>query len=325
MVVCFWSPKGGSGTSTVAAAFAGVLASLVGGVRAVDLAGDLPALLGCDHDPDRGVADWLALGVAAPADALGRLTLAVDGDIGLVPLGSVDALRGASPESGAALATVLQQGAVPAVVDAGRAEHAAVRGVAAVADHTWLVVRPCYTTLRRAVRHELLEVTTGIVFVDEPGRTLSVRDVAEVLGRPVVARVPWRVAVARRADSGRIAVERDEPLWRPLRRLADAAGGASGDGAAACARRRSKAPRFDRPRSRRRCAPACGSATWPASVTAMSSRARCAAGWPSCCTTRRPCSAPSTSTPRSTRCSTTSSAWARWSRCSPTRPSPRSW
>jgi hypothetical protein len=233
MVVCFWSPKGGSGTSTVAAAFAGVLASLAAGARAVDLAGDLPALLGCDDDPERGVADWLALGVAAPAEALGRLTRAVDGDIGLLPLGHGGALRDASPEAGAALATVLQQDPVPTVVDGGRAEWPAVRAVAAVADQTWLVVRPCYTTLRRAVRHELLEATGGIVFVDEPGRTLSARDVADVLGRPVVARIPWRVAIARRADSGRIAVERDEPMWRPLRRLADAALRPNDHGAAA--------------------------------------------------------------------------------------------
>jgi hypothetical protein len=206
---------------------------VVGGARAVDLAGDLPARLGCDRDPERGVADWLALGVAAPADALARLTRAVDGDIGLLPLGRDGALRDASPEAGAALATVLAQEPVPVVVDAGRAEWPAARALAAVADQTWLVARPCYTTLRRAVRHELLEVTTGVVFVDEPGRTLSARDVADVLARPVVARIPWRVTIARRADSGRVAVERDEPLWRPLRRLAESVLRASDNGAAA--------------------------------------------------------------------------------------------
>ena len=55
MLVCFWSPKGGSGTSVIAAAAALVLARETD-ARIVDLAGDQPAVLGLAHDPVPGLA-----------------------------------------------------------------------------------------------------------------------------------------------------------------------------------------------------------------------------------------------------------------------------
>jgi hypothetical protein len=219
MVVCFWSPKGGSGTSTVVAACAGVLREMTSGVRLVDLAGDQPALLGLDTDPRRGVADWLALGAAAPSDALERLAVATDGGITLLPLGDGTALWESPPEAGAALVAVLATAPVPAVIDLGRAEPEVARAVATVADRTWAVCRPCYPTLRRFVQHELRATTAGVVFVDEPGRTLKAGLVADVAGRPVVATVPWRAAIARRADAGRAGALPYDAVWSPLRDL----------------------------------------------------------------------------------------------------------
>ena len=65
-----------------------------------------------------------------------------------------------------------------------------------------MVVRGCYLTLRRAVAAPGLGVTHGVVLVDEPGRSLGAREVADVLGRPVLARVPVRAAIARAVDAG---------------------------------------------------------------------------------------------------------------------------
>ena len=61
MLVCFWSPKGGSGTSVIAAAAALVLARETD-ARVVDLAGDQPAVLGLAHDPVPGLLDWMRAG-----------------------------------------------------------------------------------------------------------------------------------------------------------------------------------------------------------------------------------------------------------------------
>src|SRR4051794_41536002 len=80
VLVCFWSPKGGSGTSVVAATAALVLAR-EGAARVADLAGDLPAVLGLASDPDLGLRDWLRAGPEAPTEGLERL----EGDAGRGP------------------------------------------------------------------------------------------------------------------------------------------------------------------------------------------------------------------------------------------------
>src|SRR6185436_18459308 len=83
VLVCFWSPKGGSGTSVITAAAALVLAR-EDSARLADLSGDQPAILGLAGDPEQGLRDWLSAGPEAPTDALDRL--AVDAGRGLAIL-----------------------------------------------------------------------------------------------------------------------------------------------------------------------------------------------------------------------------------------------
>jgi hypothetical protein len=70
-------------------------------------------------------------------------------------------------------------------------------------DPTLLVTRGCYLALRRAVR-DLLP-PAGVILVEEPGRALGANEVAEVVGAPIVARVPVRPAIARAIDAGVLA------------------------------------------------------------------------------------------------------------------------
>src|SRR4051794_33057920 len=67
--VSCWSVKGGSGTTVVASSLALLLAtrSPAGSVL-VDLAGDVPAVLGIPEPDGPGVSDWLAAGDSVPAD-----------------------------------------------------------------------------------------------------------------------------------------------------------------------------------------------------------------------------------------------------------------
>src|SRR5262245_66603198 len=87
MLFALWSPKGGSGTSVLAAACATALARR-GGCRLADLGGDLPAILGLGADPETGLAEWLATGPDAPADALDRLAVEVAPGLALIPPGT---------------------------------------------------------------------------------------------------------------------------------------------------------------------------------------------------------------------------------------------
>jgi hypothetical protein len=213
MLVVLWSPKGGSGTSTLAAACALVLARHAGGARLADLGGDQPALFGLGGDPATGLADWLAAGPEAPTDALERLAVEAATGVVLLPRGT-PADAAAPPEAGAALAVALRDGPVATVVDAGTAATPAARALLETADVSVVVVRACYLALRRAVRAPALARAAGVALVAEPARSLGARDVADVLDRPVLVEVPVRPGIARAVDAGVLAQRMPDVLAR---------------------------------------------------------------------------------------------------------------
>lgn len=225
MLVCCWSSKGGSGTTVVAAALGLVLARAApAGGLVVDLGGDVPAALGLpDADPALGVAEWLARGADLPADALARVEVPVHDALGLLPRGRAPLQP--PPGRAAALASVLAADPRAVVVDAGTvpagAGHDAtelVAAVAAQADHSLLVVRPCFLALRRAVQAPLRP--TGVVLVEEDGRALGAADVEDVVGVPVRATVTVTAKVARAVDAGLLASRLPRSLEREVRHAA---------------------------------------------------------------------------------------------------------
>lgn len=233
MLLALWSPKGGSGTSVVAAAAALVSAGR-GETRLADLGGDQPAILGLAlqpsvSGPSEGLAGWLAAGPSTPTEWLDDMAVPVVPGLTLLPLGP-EVGAGVSPEAGAALAVALRDGGV-AVLDAGsgRDNGGAVRAAIEVADTALMVIRPCYLALRRAVGDPRLARSAGAILVEDPGRALDAADVAAVLGVPVVGRVPVRAEIARAVDAGVLRDRLPNPLATSaaviLDRLAGLAGG----------------------------------------------------------------------------------------------------
>lgn len=207
MLVTVWSPKGGVGTTLSAVVLASVLARSHE-VRLVDLGGDVPALCGATVESGFGVADWLQAGGAAPSDALGSVTHDIGEPFRVVPFGGTPGAALDAPDAGSTIAAAL--GADPAVnvVDAGRAPAAVLATLVGAATQALVVVRPCYLALHRcAVHYDLVQQSTGVLVVEEPGRALLARDVATVLDRPVLATLPCTPDVARAADAGVL-------LWR---------------------------------------------------------------------------------------------------------------
>ena len=220
MLVCFWSPKGGSGTSVIAAAAALAFARERGS-RLADVAGDQPALLALADEPEKGLRDWLLAGPQAPVDALDRIALDVTARLSLLPAGC-GAIGGALPEAGAALAVALQSDSRTTVVDVGvlgPPPAPALEALIEVADASIVVVRSCYLALRRAVRLDATARATGAVLVEESGRSLAARDIADVLGVPVIASVPVRASVSRAVDAGVLTSRLPDALARPMREL----------------------------------------------------------------------------------------------------------
>jgi hypothetical protein len=219
VLVAFWSPKGGSCTSVVAAASAAVLARTTDlGARVADLAGDQPAILGLDVDPAPGLVEWLAAGSGAPPEALERLTCDVAPGLTLLPRGGVTAVMAPLPaaEAGAALAVALRDGGPLTVADCGRADDPATRAVVEVADVAVVVMRGCYLGLRRSVHAAAVRASSGVVLIEEAGRTLGAREVGEVLGLPVVGRVPSRSSIARAVDAGVLVPRLPDALARAV-------------------------------------------------------------------------------------------------------------
>lgn len=211
MLVACWSAKGGVGTTVVATALALLSARRApAGAVLADLAGDAPAVLGLPEPDGPALVGWLAAGDDVPADALGRLEIDVAPGLALLP-------RGAGPlghRRAHVLAAMLGTGRRPAVVDCGTPGRAGA-AIAAAADRSVLVTRPCYLALRRALLAPIRP--TEVVLVREPGRVLGRDDVERVVGAPVVAEIESDPAVARAVDAGLLTGRLPRSLERALR------------------------------------------------------------------------------------------------------------
>jgi hypothetical protein len=216
VLVACWSAKGGSGTTVVAAALAAVLGrSSSSGALLADLAGDVPAVLGLPEPEGPGIAEWLAAGSGVAPDALHRLEVAATPGLAILPRGSTlpDA-----PGRGEVLAALLAADARPCVVDCGSAPTGARLAVAAASAQSLLVLRPCYLALRRAVASPIRP--SGVILVEEGGRSIGRRDVESALGVPVRAVVAHDARIARAVDAGLLAGRLPGLLQRPLRHVA---------------------------------------------------------------------------------------------------------
>lgn len=222
MLVSCWSAKGGVGTTVVASALARLCASAhAGRALLVDVAGDVPAAMGLPEPDGPGLVDWLAAGPAVPPDALGRLELTGGDGLSYLPFGSPSRIAAAEerPEWSAraeVLATLLANDGRPVVIDCGTVTSAdSVGGVlASVATRSVLVTRACFLALRRAQAVPIRP--SEVVVVAEPGRALDDRDITELVGAPVRARVPFDPAVSRAVDAGLFRARLPRSLVRSL-------------------------------------------------------------------------------------------------------------
>jgi hypothetical protein len=210
MIVTCWSVKGGSGTSVVAGGLA-VGWAAERPVLAVDLAGDLPAVIGIAAPSGPGVVEWLHAGSGVGAAALHAL--AVDAVPGLRVLhrggtraGGVDGRaddigRGVPDGRWAAFAEAMAAVGTDVVIDAGLAP--LPPELAAHTDASLLVIRPCFLALRRLSAAG--DVPAGAIVIAEPGRALGRRDIERVLGIRIAAEMRLDPAVARAVDAGLLA------------------------------------------------------------------------------------------------------------------------
>lgn len=208
MLTICWAAKGGSGTTvfTAARALAATTPTLL-----VDLAGDVPAALGLAEPDGPGVLDWLRS--SSPAERLSKLEQRVAEHLEVIAAGEH---RPSSDHRWFELAAHLRAEPRDVIVDAGTGRPPGP--LLAAADESLLVTRACYLALRHAVADGV--VPTGIVLVEEPGRSLRAADIESSIGAPVTSTALLDPAIARAVDAG-LLVSRLPAAWRrQLRRAA---------------------------------------------------------------------------------------------------------
>ena len=189
------SPKGGTGTSVVAASLA-IVSSTSSPTLLVDLAGDQAAILGLPQPPT-GLSDWANGMTYREFDEI--INLCHD-NLYLAPTGTFDfeTLNANAWDKLLRALSLKHSEGCNIIVDLGRADiPIALRKIV---DTCYLVTRPCYLALRRAV--DLETAFSGVIVVNEPDRVLTSRDVESVLKLKCVAEIPYTSEISRRVDSG---------------------------------------------------------------------------------------------------------------------------
>ncbi|MFM8521676.1 MAG: hypothetical protein ACKOBK_06165, partial [Acidimicrobiaceae bacterium] len=197
-IIC-WSVKGDSGTTVVASTLALVHAEKSPrGALIVDLAGDVPAVLGLAEPSGIGIGEWFAQNENSSRMALQSIAIQATANLQLISRGSGQIVANANfAELAASLATF----DLPVVVDAGCG--VVQPELLARASSSLLITRPCYLSLRRAA--QLNVAPTGVVLINEPGRALGKRDVESVIGAPVIAEITFDATISRAVDAGPVA------------------------------------------------------------------------------------------------------------------------
>lgn len=189
------SPKGGTGTSVVAASLA-IVSSSSTPTLLVDLAGDQAAILGLPQPPT-GLSDWANGMTYREFDEI--ISLCHD-NLYLAPTGTFDfeTLNANAWDKLLRALSLKHSEGCNIIVDLGQAD--IPLALRKIVDTCYLVTRPCYLALRRAV--DLETAFSGVIVVNEPDRVLTSRDVESVLKLKCVAEIPYTSEISRRVDSG---------------------------------------------------------------------------------------------------------------------------
>ena len=189
------SPKGGTGTSVVAASLA-IVSSSSTPTLLVDLAGDQAAILGLPQPPI-GLSDWANGMTYREFDEI--VSLCHD-NLYLAPTGTFDfeTLNANAWDKLSRALSLKHSEGCNVIVDLSRAD--IPLALRKIVDTCYLVTRPCYLALRRSV--DLETAFSGVIVVNEPDRVLTSRDVESVLKLKCVAEIPCTSEISRRVDSG---------------------------------------------------------------------------------------------------------------------------
>lgn len=208
MVTAVWSMKGGSGVTSVVCLLALAQAERAEPTMIVDLDGDIPAVLGMSDSDEPGLADWYATPSRSPG-TLARIRRELQPDLHAIVRGDGDLVG--EPD---ALMQALAHLEHVSIIDCGMLASPIAAGVAGAATQRLIVTRPCYLALRAS--RETPVSPTGVVMIEERGRSLGRSDIEAVVGAPVIAQVAVDPAIARAIDAGLMSSRLPRTLVRSM-------------------------------------------------------------------------------------------------------------
>jgi hypothetical protein len=209
VLISVFSPKGGVGTSTIAALFARAL-SANGSTMLVDgCASDLSVVIGQDEKAQFCFDEWV-LSEEPSTATLERISVDIDRNLRFVEGGSSFALPEETQWVIGQLAAIDQ-----VVIDLGTRDDQLTRDIRQASDISVVVLRACYLGLSRAM-HKAHDSDVCVV-VKEPGRTITSAQIAEALKVPAVIEIDARRDYAKAIDAGVLMYRTPAAMITPIK------------------------------------------------------------------------------------------------------------
>lgn len=199
MLISVFSPKGGVGTSTVAALFSKAL-SQVSPTLLVDCAsGDLNGIVGVDTYK-YGFEDW-AISGQPTLDSLVKICTPVVENLNFVGSVNTSDLQDLNQDSSCHIADLLSSSG-NVVVDCGHARELIQQKILDASDLVVVVFRQCYLGMLRASTNEYCTNADVCVVIKESGRSIKTSQLASSLKVQVVIEIEARADFAKAIDAG---------------------------------------------------------------------------------------------------------------------------
>lgn len=217
MLISVLSSKGGVGTSSVAALFAKGL-SLIKETLLIDACnGDLHAIC-CIEDAQYSFEDWSS-SEQPSAKTLKAISKDIDSNLSCVPSSRVTQSATIVAPTQANIVEEILKTSPGCVLDFGTQQSQFVQTCIEASDLVVLVLRQCYLSFLAVKHNPYLKNVDVIVVIKEPGRSISVSKIAEVLNVNCVVEINAQKDFARTIDAGVLVQRPPKQMIEPINAL----------------------------------------------------------------------------------------------------------
>lgn len=213
MLITVFSPKGGSGTTTCAALIAKSFSQQfsIPTVLIDAYDGDVETVVGVDSESEYGFIQWTEA-KDPTANNLARIATSISDNFSFVSYSSVknDKYNAPAPsqsiqeknQKAAQLVEALSNNESNYVIDIGTNVNESTNAIIEASDIVVMVIKGCYISLNRASSHPYSSSADSVIVLSEPGRTITSKQICDVLRIKCVIEIEARRDFAKCIDAG---------------------------------------------------------------------------------------------------------------------------